>query len=165
MTDDKQKPGKKSPAEEPEVYLLETDIYGIEKSAHRSSSDKQPPEKSRKTTNKNSLWYALFQSHRPLEKETALFILVSTLDFYMTWMLLSRHNNFVESNPVARFFINHWGPRGLIYFKFSLVAVVCMLTQIIAMKKLETARRVLQFAIIVVGGVVIYSLTLLLRHG
>ena len=57
------------------------------------------------------------------------------------------------------------GCAGWFYFKFFMVAFVCILTQIIAIKKEETARWVLNFAIVVVAGVVIYSLTLLLRNG
>ena len=106
----------------------------------------------------------------PLEHETALFVLVSTLDVFMTYLLLSRRAGeggvvFVEGNPVARFFLNHWGVPGLIYFKFAMVAVVCVIAQVVARRKPRTARRLLSLATLVVGGVVVYSLTLLLRHG
>jgi hypothetical protein len=54
--------------------------------------------------------------------------------------------------------------RGLVYIKFAMVAVVEVIAQVIATKKIETARRLLEFGTLVVSGVVVYSLLLLLRH-
>lgn len=116
-----------------------------------------------------SLFRTLFGKDLPLERETALFILVSALDVLMTYVLL-RHSAegrtahiFTESNAVARYFLNHWGVKGLIWFKFTMVAVVAVLAQLIAMRRLELARRLLIFATLLVCAVVIYSLLLLVR--
>lgn len=111
----------------------------------------------------------LWRRHLPLEHETAVYVLLSALDVFMTYLLLrsnmGRENGLViyESNPVARFFLHSWGMRGMIYFKFAMVAFVCVVTQVIAARRLETARRVLKIATVVVAGVVIYSLILYLR--
>ncbi|MGE5193970.1 MAG: DUF5658 family protein [Deltaproteobacteria bacterium] len=107
--------------------------------------------------------------HRlPLEGETALFILASALDAMMTRYLLvsggSGDKWFVESNPIPRYFLESWGLDGLTYFKFALVALVSVICQIIARRRVEVARRVLNFASIVVLGVVIYSVVLMARH-
>jgi hypothetical protein len=116
-----------------------------------------------------SWFHALFRTARPLEKETSLFIIASALDFYMTFLLLDFREHpeaeplFFESNPVAGYFLD-WGPQGLIFFKFGIVAFVAVIAQIIATKKLRTARWLLNFATVLVACVVIYSLTLLLRH-
>lgn len=106
----------------------------------------------------------LFRRQLPLESETTVFILVNACDIYMTWILLSR-GGFVESNPIARFFLDHWGQKGFVGFKFAVVAFVCVLTQIIALKRVDVARRVLQLGTLVVMIVVIYSAMLLFRHG
>ncbi len=114
---------------------------------------------------RESIWYRLFHKPRVLERETSFYILVSALDFFMTYLLLSRQDiRFVESNAIARFFLHHWGIRGMIYFKFALVAFVCLITQYIAQTHLKVARNILILAIVVVGGVVVYSLKLYL-HG
>ncbi len=99
----------------------------------------------------------------PLEAETSMFILVNMLDFFMTYWLL--HADLVqESNPVAKYFLDRWGPiKGMLYFKLGLVVVVCLITQIVALKDLAKAKWVLNFGTIVVSGVVIYSLVLYLR--
>jgi len=110
-----------------------------------------------------SMFKSLFGRQLPLERETTLFILVSALDVFMTWILLSRRG-FVESNPIALYFIEGWGIKGMVYFKFALVAFISVLCQIIAVKKLDVAKRILQFATVLVSCVVLYSLSLLVRY-
>lgn len=98
------------------------------------------------------------------EHEFTTYILVSALDLFMTYLLLA-HGGFRESNPVANFFILHWGVKGMVYFKFGLVALVCTIAYIVGQHRPTTARRLLQFATLVVTAVVGYSLVLFLRHG
>ena len=108
----------------------------------------------------------LFGRHLPLERETTLFILASALDVFMTWILLYyyRSHGYVESNPIAQFFLDSWGIRGMVYFKFALVAFVVFVCQVIALKREDIASRILKFGTVVVACVVIYSFTLLLRY-
>lgn len=117
-----------------------------------------------------SLWRKIVGIHLPLERETAHFIFASTLDVLMTYIVMSHSaqegvttRRIYESNPVARFFLDHWGLEGFVYFKFSLVAFVAVIAQMIATKRIRTARWVLNFGTIVVLGVVIYTLFLFLR--
>lgn len=119
---------------------------------NEAQSAKHPPERR---------WLG---SPLPLDTETTRFVLVSALDVIVTWLLI-RQPDFTEANPIALFFINHWGVKGMVWFKFGLVAFVCVLTQVIARRKPETARRLMNFAALVAGAVVLYSLTLYLRHG
>ena len=101
------------------------------------------------------------------EQETILYILLSAADLFVTYFLLQQdleHLQFVESNPIARFFLDHWGLKGMIYFKFGMVAAVCVLTQIIARWRPRTARLVLIFAIVVVTYVLVYSVRLYRAH-
>ncbi|MBX9638177.1 MAG: DUF5658 family protein [Mycobacteriaceae bacterium] len=105
----------------------------------------------------------------PLEAETALFILASLMDFVMTWLLLNFQSEsgrvwFVESNPVARYFLYSWGFDGLIAFKFAAVALVVVICQVIARSRPPVARKLLQFATVAVMAVVVYSAVLLVRH-
>jgi len=101
------------------------------------------------------------------EVETALYILLSIADLLITHFLLRQqieNLQFVEANPVAREIINHWGPKGMVYFKFGMVAFICVLTQIIARYRPFTARLVLFFAIVMMLYVVIYSVRLYAAH-
>lgn len=106
---------------------------------------------------------SLFFGKLPLENETSLFILVSALDFFMTYLLLQMDMGFFESNPIANYFIARWNVRGMIAFKFGIVAFVCVLSQVIALKDVTKARAVLYIGIVIVFGVVVYSATLFLR--
>ena len=94
--------------------------------------------------------------------ETTLFIVVSVLDILMTHRLI-RTGRFHESNPVAKFFYDHWDMRGMEGFKMPMVAFVVVLTQLLAHRHLQRAAWVLRLAICVVSVVVLYSLLLLLR--
>ena len=114
------------------------------------------------------LFFWGFRQNLPLETETTIFILVNVLDFAMTyWMLMHRElglGNFSESNPVARFFLDHWGVKGLLIFKMAIVAFVCVIAQIVATKREASARFLLVVGTIVVSAVVIYSFKLFLNH-
>lgn len=114
------------------------------------------------------LFHAVFQRKLPLETETSIFILVNVLDFAMTWWMLMHREmglgNFYESNPVARYFLDHWGVKGLLYFKMAVVAFVCVIAQIVATRREASARFLLLVGTAVVGAVVIYSLRMFLQH-
>ena len=103
-----------------------------------------------------------------VESETAWFILASVLDFGMTFILLTRDEDqatrFRESNPVALFFLNHWGIKGLFAFKLVIVLIVVAICQIIAHHKLILAQRVLYLSTAIVAAVVIYSMFLHKAH-
>src|SRR5262245_10158924 len=113
--------------------------------------------------------YVALRQRLPLEVETAVFILASTLDALLTRYLLlyggkDGHLWFVESNPIPRYFLDSWGIDGLVYFKFGLVALIALICQVIARSRIVVARRVLNFASIIVMGVVIYSVVLMMQH-
>src|SRR5688500_217720 len=64
----------------------------------------------RKTSSRSVLQH--LTSHPPMEQETSLFLVVSLLDFLMTyWMLLPRESGprFGESNAIANWFYAGWG--------------------------------------------------------
>lgn len=112
--------------------------------------------------------YAMLFEGLPLEGETGLFILASTLDVLMTYYLINHapvasHLLIVESNPLARYFMDSWGFDGVVYFKFGLVAFVSLICQVIARSRVDLARRVLYFATVLVTGVVVYSAVLMVR--
>ncbi|WP_298867500.1 DUF5658 family protein [uncultured Gimesia sp.] len=107
----------------------------------------------------------------PLERETSVFILVNALDVFMTYLLLRTNqqpggsNYIVESNQIANYFIAGWGIKGMVYFKFGLVAVVTVIAQIVFTKRPTTARLLLNLGSLVVAAVVIYSFMLYVREG
>jgi hypothetical protein len=90
---------------------------------------------------------------------------VNLLDFFASYALF-RRRNMGEANPIAAWFIDGWGLlKGMLFYKLALVAFVCVIVQLIALRSVPVARRVLYFGIIVVAGVVAYSAALLWRTG
>ncbi|MGQ0637113.1 MAG: DUF5658 family protein [Planctomycetaceae bacterium] len=120
-------------------------------------------------TSASSLRDLIVRFSVPLEFETLLFAVVSSLDLLFTWQLLTHETEtsafaFVESNPLAEYFLCGWGFSGLAFFKFSLVGVVAVVCQVIARRKIDVARRLLRFGTLAVFAVVAYSATLLIQH-
>ncbi|NOY79613.1 MAG: hypothetical protein GXP31_01280 [Kiritimatiellaeota bacterium] len=102
-------------------------------------------------------------SDLPLEHETALFLMVSAVDFGITVFALPRAG-FREANPIAAGVLQIWGVRGLLHFKFFATGLVCLLAQAIARRRIGYARFVLNLATLCTALVVVYSLSLLARH-
>ncbi|MGY8748199.1 MAG: DUF5658 family protein [Pirellulales bacterium] len=112
----------------------------------------------------NHGWRNLFTGQLPLQNQTTVFILINCLDIFMTHRLLFKVEGAVETNPIADFFIDKFDFYGAIGFKLLVVAVVCVIAQIVAIKKVKTAKFLLNAGSCIVGVVVIYSLLLYLQH-
>jgi hypothetical protein len=97
-----------------------------------------------------------------LETETCVFILLSTLDLFLT-VFLMEHFPVGEANPLAEYVLANWHYRGLVVFKFSVVAAVCVLAQIIALHKERTGRAVMVGGCLLMAALVGYSVRLALR--
>jgi len=128
----------------------------------------EPPRDPDKPTQNLDWFKRIFGTHLPLESETTTFILVSLLDYFMTFMLLQYGggpgHRFNESNPVARYFIESWGmKKGMLGFKLTVVTFVCLVAQAIASKRVDLGSKVLNFGSLATGGVVIYSAIILWR--
>lgn len=113
----------------------------------------------------------LLTEHRPMEHETSLFLLVSFLDFLLTWWMLSQRLTedlekpvFFESNGVASYFLNRWGLHGMLYFKVVVCLFIVLSTQAIHTKRPRTAQFVLWLGICVTSLTVAYSAALYFRH-
>lgn len=114
-----------------------------------------------------TFWETVRHGKLRLETETSWFVLASALDFAMTFIMLKHENpnfRFVESNPIARFFLDHWGINGLLAFKLGIVVFVVTLCQIIARHNPKSAKFVLYVGTAVVSAVVIYSMLLHRSH-
>jgi len=101
----------------------------------------------------------------PLEVETLLFMFVSALDVILTYYLLCHPEvHFIETNPLARYFIYGWGLKGMVLFKSVLVGSVILMCQVIARERMDLARGVLNFGTGIVTLVVVYSVSLICRY-
>lgn len=98
----------------------------------------------------------------PLQDQTTYFILVNALDIFLTYLHLRSGN--IESNPLANFFFKNWNIIGMVAFKMTIVASVCVIAQIVALKSLQKGSRLLNFGTAFIGCVVLYSIWLLVKH-
>lgn len=97
-------------------------------------------------------------------------MLIGALDVFMTYVILrfsaeGRTNNvMIEGNPIARWILHQWGIRGMVIFKFFMIALVTTIAEIVGRVRPHVGRNLLRMGTLVVGGVVIYSFFLLQRN-
>jgi Domain of unknown function (DUF5658) len=70
-------------------------------------------------------------------------IILSAADLFMTFALLRKSPNFFEANPIAQWFFANWNMTGMVAFKFSMIAGVILLSEIIERKRPGWGRFVL----------------------
>ena len=97
----------------------------------------------------------------PLQTETTVFILLNCLDIFLTYVLLQL--GAMEANPFANYFFQRWNIVGMVVFKLVIVTIVCVIAQLVGTRRLTTARMLLMSGSLIVGGVVVYSLSLLIQ--
>ena len=91
---------------------------------------------------------------------TWAYVVLSGLDIFLTYQLLVSQQH-VEANPLARYFIDGWGLKGMVWFKLGMTAFVLALIHSLQQKKEAYARAVVRLGAAVVGCVDVYSLWLL----
>jgi hypothetical protein len=88
----------------------------------------------------------------------AFFTVLSLADYGLTWYLLGRTGGAAyEANPVANWWLQHFGWPGLALFKLTTVLLVSGLGVLIYRYRPSTARRLLTFACGLLAAVVLYS--------
>jgi hypothetical protein len=93
-----------------------------------------------------------------------LFALLSAADLVLTWWLLDHSGGLAdEANPIARWWLLHYGWLGLACFKAALVLLVLLLTAVISPSRSRAAGRLLALGCAALGIVVAWSSTLCLR--
>ncbi len=104
------------------------------------------------------------------ETELSWFILVGALDVFMTYLILRysaegrTQNVLIEGNPIARWVLFNWGMKGMVIFKFIMIAVVACIAEVVGRYRPVVGRGLLTLGTLVVGGVVVYSFLLLQRN-
>ncbi len=91
-------------------------------------------------------------------RKLVLFALLSATDFGLTWHLLRSGSGAVyEGNPVAAWWLGHYGWLGLAAFKAAMMTLAAGLGVLIFLRRPATGNRVLAFACAALGAVVLYS--------
>lgn len=105
-------------------------------------------------------WLSL--PHMLFPNEYVWFLLFSSMDIMLTWVILSVGGQ--EVNPIADVIISGWGLPGAIAFKFSLTLLVIVLCEVVGRAKPRMARNLAQAAILISATPVLYSLALVAMH-
>lgn len=84
------------------------------------------------------------------------------MDVVMTVILL--RFNATEANPIANYFLQHFGIIGMMLFKLLIVLAVCAIAQWISHRSVWKARLILVGGTFIVAGVVVYSMFLARFH-
>ena len=90
------------------------------------------------------------------------FVFVSALDFMFTWIVL--HLRGSEVNPIANLVLERGGLWGLLLFKFTMVAVVVLLCEIIGRRRFRIGRLVAILAVVLTCLPVILTVLQLWQH-
>jgi hypothetical protein len=110
-----------------------------------------------------------FSGRIPLETEMSWFILANLLDFVVTYRMIGYGGpsgvRFGESNPIALYFMNHWGLKGLLGLKLAVVLFVCAVAQLAYRRRPDLARFLLILGTIVVTAIVLYSVRMFFQAG
>jgi hypothetical protein len=70
-------------------------------------------------------------------------VILSMADVLMTFALLRKSSRFFESNPIASWFLEQWNMAGMVFFKFTLIGGVILLSEIIERNRPGLGRFVL----------------------
>jgi hypothetical protein len=101
---------------------------------------------------------------RPSIGALALFSVLSLIDLGMTWFLLSQSGGRIyESNPIANAWLATYGWSGLIIYKVLGLLLVISLVLFVSSRQPHVGKRLLNFAIVALGCVTIYSYYLLVN--
>jgi hypothetical protein len=89
---------------------------------------------------------------------------LSLADLALTWALLERASGCAhESNPIASWWLAHFGMPGLAGFKANMVVIVAALVLFVARRRPQTAQRIVVFGCCTLLAVILYSGVLMYR--
>jgi tryptophan-rich sensory protein len=94
----------------------------------------------------------------------SLYVCLSLLDLVLTGIVLRYSDGKIyESNPIAGEWLTQYGWKGLVIFKIVGLLLVSWVSIFVSTRSPKTGRRLLTFACIAVGLVVVYSWYLLMK--
>lgn len=108
------------------------------------------------------LWGGLARERLLLPRECTWLLFVSTLDLFVTYLLLRQGGGFYEANPVARWWLVRWNVAGMTAFKFSVVSVAIVASEVVERRRAGLGRGVLWLGIIAACLVIARGASLLL---
>jgi hypothetical protein len=150
--------GPETTPAEPSVYEVEAPVVEppkVETESHRRRS---------RGPDLRALFRASAAEPSRVQGLAACLVALSAADLFMTFTLLRASPAFFEANPVARWFFARWNMVGMVAFKFSIIAGVIALAELIERRRPGRGKFVLIIGCIGAAYAVIVGLRLFLGH-
>ncbi len=96
--------------------------------------------------------------------EVWLFGVFSAADIALTYVLIGYYGH-VEGNPIAAWFVEGWGLKGMVWFKAGMMGVVLGACHFVLPHRSQVARTIMRLGVLAAFAVVAYSVGLLLKSG
>lgn len=103
----------------------------------------------------------LFGRHVLFPDHYSWFVLASTMDLLMTWVVL--HSGGIEANAIARYIIEKFDLYGTLVFKFAMVVLVVVICEVVGQRRYATGRALATWAIVVPASGVLMAVLVLMR--
>ena len=107
-------------------------------------------------------WLDWSDEHVRYPNHYAWFVLASALDLMLTWAVLWLGGS--EVNPLAAAVLGSSGFAGMIVFKFSIVALVVAICEVVGRSRWTTGRRLSIAAVVISASPILWSMMLIARH-
>jgi len=107
----------------------------------------------------------LFRRRLAMPAETLALVMVNVADVFLTWaIIVDPTMGGFESNRIAAFWLEVAGLPGMVAYKFVLLGFTLVICEVIHKHKPVLARRLMTLLSVIVGVVICYSLTLVVKH-
>ncbi len=105
----------------------------------------------------------LFGRHVLFPDHYTWFVLASTMDLLMTWVVL--HSGGYEANAIAAYVIEKFDLYGTLIFKFAMVVLVIVICEVVGQRRYATGRALATWAILFPASGVAMAIVVLARLG
>jgi hypothetical protein len=152
--------GHEAPPGEPGAYEVEP--APVEPPAAEAA---KPSTRPRREPNWSALLRAGAVEHSRVQGLAVCLVALSAADLFMTHTLLRMSPAFFEANPIAQWFFARWNMVGMVAFKFSIIAGVIALAELIERRRPGRGKFVLLIGCLGAVYAVVVGLRLYLGHG
>jgi ribosomal protein S27AE len=103
--------------------------------------------------------------HSRLQGFSVCLLSLSAADLFMTFTLLRTSHTFYESNPIAQWIFHRWNMAGMVFFKFSAIALAIALGEVIERHRPGWGKAILLLGCIAAAYAFTHGLRLYLGFG
>jgi hypothetical protein len=152
--------GPEAPPKEPVAYEIDAPTF-----VPAPAPVEAPSRRRSRGPNLSALFRAGAVEPSRVQGLAVCLVALSAADLFMTAKLLRTSPTFFEANPLAQWFFARWNMVGMVAFKFSIIAGVIALAELIERKRPGRGKFVLMIGCLGAVYAVVVGLRLYLGHG